>query len=125
MKKIILFICLLAGTTVLFAQDLQKTDLRQIHVDQLSDEEITYYYNKLQQSNVSLDQAFQIAAARGMPQDEIEKLRQRIQLIKTNPKVTTPPSSNSPNDNNLPSDSAKNGRTETNQYSKHRRKKLT
>jgi len=77
-------------STILFAQsNLLNSDLRQVHVDQLSDNDIIYYYQKLQQSNISLDQAYQIAASRGMPQDEITKLQQRIQVLKDSQKLNS------------------------------------
>ncbi len=113
MKKVILFVCFLACSATLFAQvpDLQKTDLRQVHVDQLSDDEILYYYNKLQQSNISLDQALQIAAARGMPQDEITKLQQRIQVLKASQGAQQ----QSQTGKKLSPDSSTTGRTENRQ----------
>ncbi|WP_158638363.1 SLBB domain-containing protein [Panacibacter ginsenosidivorans] len=66
---------------MLQAQGLLNQDLRQIHVDQLSDAEILLYSNKIQQAGISIEQALQMAAAKGMPATEIQKLKQRLQLI--------------------------------------------
>ncbi len=86
MKKIILFVLLLCAVQHLFAQQLLNQDLSTINVDQLSDTEILYYYNKLQQNHITPDQAEQIAAAKGMPQDQIQKLHDRLQtLLQKNP----------------------------------------
>src|SRR3569833_544878 len=107
MKNIILLLCFLISSFTLFAQapDLQKTDLRQVHIDQLRADDIQYYYNKMQQSGFSLDQAIQVLAAKGLPQDEIAKLQQRIQTIKNNPKVNAPTTPGLPGDKKLPNDS--------------------
>ncbi len=82
MKKLILFLFIsLAAAGSLHAQQLMRQDLRTINVDQLSDNEILYYYNKLQQSGISMDQAAKIAAAKGMPQDQIDKLQARVTAL--------------------------------------------
>lgn len=82
MKKLFLLIALFLFTiTAAFTQGLTGTDLRQIKVDQLSDNDIIYYYNRMQQAGVSVDQAAQLAASRGMPQAEIAKLQKRINAI--------------------------------------------
>lgn len=87
MKKLFFFIFIVVCSVNIYGQDLLRQDLRTIQVDKLSDNEILYYYNRLQQSNVTLDQAEQIAASKGMPQEEIAKLRQRINsLLLTNNK---------------------------------------
>lgn len=114
MKNILLLICFLICSSTLFAQapDLSKTDLRQVHIDQLSDDDILYYYNKMQQSGISLNQAMQALSAKGLPQDEITKLQQRIQAIKNNPKFTNPSSQGSQTDKGLSSDSSSDSRME-------------
>jgi len=90
MKKLLLFTFLLIVSLATYAQGggLQQQDLRQINVDQLSDDEIAGYYNKLQQSGVTLDQALQAASAKGMPQDQITKLQQRIQSLINSQKIS-------------------------------------
>jgi protein involved in polysaccharide export with SLBB domain len=90
MKKVILLACLLIGSTLSFAQGggLQQTDLRQIHIDDLSDDQIIAYYQKAQQSGITIDQALQLAASKGMPQAEITKLQQRLQALMASQKLT-------------------------------------
>lgn len=70
---------------MLCAQGLLNQDLRQVHVDQLSDADILLYYNKVQQAGISVEQAYQMAAAKGMPASEIQKLKQRLALIVNKP----------------------------------------
>jgi len=104
MKKIFLFLLVFfAGTTMLFAQGLLNQDLRQIHVDQISDADIQLYYNKLQQAGIPLEQALQMAAAKGMPATEIQKLRQRIALLsgKTQSNTTQNNNGKLPGNNNV------------------------
>ncbi|MEP7317965.1 MAG: SLBB domain-containing protein [Panacibacter sp.] len=87
MKKIILFFLLLCGGVAAQAQGgLLNQDLRQVKVDQLSDADILYYYNRLQQAGISLDQAAQVALAKGMPQEEITKLQKRLATLVTTQK---------------------------------------
>lgn len=92
MKKIMLFVCLvITSVTTLTAQtsSLQGTDLRQVRIDNISDDEIIYYYQKMQQSGVSPDQAYQVLTTRGLPQDELVKLQARIQALKDSQKLNT------------------------------------
>lgn len=63
----------------LSAQDLLKgKDLSKIKVDQVSDGDIARLQQQLKQASMSFAQAEQLAAAKGMPQGEIMKLRQRL-----------------------------------------------
>ena len=39
-----------------------------------------YYYNRLQQAGISVDQAAQMAASRGMPQEEIDKCELKVKV---------------------------------------------
>ena len=78
------------------SQELLKQDLKTIKVDQLSDNEITAYYNKLQQSGISTEQAEQIAAAKGLPAEEIAKLRKRVEALLLNTKPAIPTKNNFP-----------------------------
>lgn len=77
-KKFFTFLLLMSCVVCVHAQQLLKQDLHTINVDDLSDNEILYYYNKLQQSGISMDQAAQIALAKGLPQQQLAKLQTRI-----------------------------------------------
>ena len=81
MKKIFFFFLLLCSSFIVDAQGLLNQDLRQIKVDQLSDADILYYYNRLQQAGISEDQAAQVALGKGMPQEEVTKLQKRIATL--------------------------------------------
>jgi protein involved in polysaccharide export with SLBB domain len=60
-------------------QDLLKAgDLSNIKVDQLSDADISKLQQQLKSSGFTVSQAEQMAAAKGMPQGEIIKLRERL-----------------------------------------------
>jgi protein involved in polysaccharide export with SLBB domain len=68
-----------------FGQNLFQTNLRDIKVDQLTDNDIMKYMQQLKTSGVSQSQAEQIAISKGMPVSEIQKLRQRIAQLNANP----------------------------------------
>lgn len=92
MKKLkqflpLLFSCLLLLlSNTIHAQDLFKNyNLREIKVDQLSDDEIMKFMQQLKNYNITPDQAEQIAIAKGMPLAEIQKLKQRMQTLSLKP----------------------------------------
>ena len=62
-----------------FAQDiLRGENLRNIKVDQLTDNDILKFQQQLKAVGITQQQAEQIAISKGMPLSEIQKLRQRI-----------------------------------------------
>jgi len=67
-----------------FSQDIfRNNNLREIDVDQISDNDIQKYLQQLKAMGISQQQAEQIAISKGMPISEIQKLRQRIQKLNT------------------------------------------
>ncbi|NNV55517.1 SLBB domain-containing protein [Limnovirga soli] len=91
MRKLFFLIAILLISFAAVAQQLMQNDLRQINVDKLSDEEIVYYYSRLQQAGVSVEQAAQIAASKGMPREEIEKLQKRVLALSSGQKSIAAP----------------------------------
>ena len=83
-KKVLfaLFI-ILSCSNQLLAQntpfDIQ--DLSQMKIDELSNDQLISFYNKAIESGISESQLYKIAAEKGLPDSEITKLRQRLQLI--------------------------------------------
>ncbi|BAV10196.1 protein involved in polysaccharide export, contains SLBB domain of the beta-grasp fold [Filimonas lacunae] len=78
--RIALLCAFLSGVGYVNAQDLlKKNDLSQVKADQLSDAEIAKFSQQLQSSGLTIEQAEQIALAKGMPATEINKLKQRLQ----------------------------------------------
>lgn len=76
---LIALICLVQMQAVL-AQDLLKgKDLSQVKIDQLSDADIAKLKTQLSSSGLSIDQAEQMALAKGMSPVEFAKLKQRLQ----------------------------------------------
>jgi protein involved in polysaccharide export with SLBB domain len=73
-----------------FGQNLFQNNLRDIKVDQLSDNDIMRYMQQLKTSGISQSQAEQMAISRGMPVSEIQKLRQRISQLNANPPQNNP-----------------------------------
>lgn len=75
-------------------QDLLKAgDLSNVKVDQLTGADITKLQQQLKSSGLTITQAEQMAAAKGMPQVEIIKLRERLTHTeaanRTDPSATT------------------------------------
>ncbi|HET7116024.1 MAG TPA: polysaccharide biosynthesis/export family protein, partial [Hanamia sp.] len=56
-------------------------DLSNVKIDDYSDNELISFYNKAIQSGISESQLFNLAAARGLPEPEIIKLKNRLELI--------------------------------------------
>lgn len=81
MKKILLISIYVLSAVFSFAQDLSQQDLTKIDVDAISDKDILYYYNRLQEAGIPFEQAAQAALAKGMPAAEVSKLRQRIDIL--------------------------------------------
>lgn len=77
---LLLGFCLIQST--LFAQDiLNAKDLSKVNIDQVSDADINRLIQQMKQASLSIAQAEQMAAAKGMPQGEIAKLKQRIAVL--------------------------------------------
>jgi protein involved in polysaccharide export with SLBB domain len=61
-----------------FSQSLSSENLREVRVDALSDEEIKAYYQRATAAGFSQDQLIKLALERGMPAEELAKLRMRL-----------------------------------------------
>ena len=71
-------LCFFLLSSAVFAQDVSSTDLSKIRVDELSDAQISMYWQRAQDEGYTLGQLETIAKAQGMPSSEISKLRSRI-----------------------------------------------
>ncbi len=60
-------------------------DLSNINIDDYSDGELISFYNRAMQSGMSESQLYNLAAARGLPESEIIKLKNRLELILEQP----------------------------------------
>ncbi len=82
MRSVILFFCLLFSVTLSAQSSLQdfmnSKDLSAFKVDMLSDEDIAKYKNLLLTSGMSESQAEQLALQRGLPSNEILKLKAKL-----------------------------------------------
>ncbi len=86
MFRILMSFCLI-GVLMILAVPLQAQtpnpqDFSNVRVDDLSDAQIRQFMNQVKSSGLGEDQLEQVAAAKGMSNTEIAKLRQRIQRIK-------------------------------------------
>ncbi|HEU4551759.1 MAG TPA: SLBB domain-containing protein [Chitinophaga sp.] len=60
---------------------ISKDQLKQIHVDDLSDSQIRQLVAKMKQENITFDEIDEYAADNGIPATEVEKLKARIQQL--------------------------------------------
>jgi protein involved in polysaccharide export with SLBB domain len=87
-KTIFLVLYVLLGSQVLQAQDLLKgKDISQVRVDQLSDADIAKLKAQLSSSDMTIDQAEQLAISKGMTPAEFTKLKQRLAVNESNTAV--------------------------------------
>jgi protein involved in polysaccharide export with SLBB domain len=78
-QRVLSILMFLLCTQVALSQDLLKgRDLSQIKVDQLTDADIAKLKAQLLSSNLTIDQAEQMAISKGMSAAEFGKLRQRL-----------------------------------------------
>jgi protein involved in polysaccharide export with SLBB domain len=74
----------------LHAQDLLKpNNLSSVNIDNLTDADIAKFQSQLQASGLTLAQAEQMAAQKGMPQAEINKLKDRLSRLSTSATATS------------------------------------
>ncbi len=69
------------------AQSMSMADLPNIKVSQLNDEQITQAWKKLQDSGISEQDAYKLLVQKGMPESEVEALKNRITLLGLNKKT--------------------------------------
>jgi len=86
-------IALILSSNRLIAQGMSMNDIPNIKVSQLTDEQITQAWKKLQDSGVSEQDAYKILAQKGMPPAEVEELKNRVTLLGLNKKTVTKTSS--------------------------------
>lgn len=81
-RILFVFLLIIGTAEVLPAQDLLKgKDLSQVKVDQLSDADIAKLKAQLTSSGMSIDQAEQMALAKGMSAMEFAKLKKRVEQL--------------------------------------------
>lgn len=61
----------------------QSTDISSIQVDELSDEQLKELLSRAQEAGLSQDEFLQMAQLRGMPAEEVAKLKKRIEGMDT------------------------------------------
>ncbi|MEH6408121.1 MAG: SLBB domain-containing protein, partial [Leeuwenhoekiella sp.] len=66
------------ATSNLHSQTISQNQISSVNVDDLSDEQIRSYWDKAKEEGYTLDQLEPLAAAKGMSQVQIAKLRRRI-----------------------------------------------
>ena len=98
LKKIIqacIFGMIVFLTIPSLAQNINQQNFSNIRIDDLSDDQIRQFIRQVESLGLPESQLEQIAIARGMRQEEVQKLRTRVELIKKQQKL---PESNESNE---------------------------
>jgi protein involved in polysaccharide export with SLBB domain len=72
---------LVCTTQLTIAQNISQAQLATINIDELTDQQISAYWNKAKSEGYTLDQLEVIAKSKGMPASQISKLKQRINAL--------------------------------------------
>lgn len=85
------FVALLFFSIQAMAQEVSMSNIQDVKVAQLSDEQITQAWKKLQSSGVSEQDAYKLMIQKGMPPDEVQAFKDRVTLLGLNTKTGTKP----------------------------------
>jgi protein involved in polysaccharide export with SLBB domain len=88
-KVVLLFVLVVLNSNTFIAQDV-STQLIQVEVDDLSDEQVANYSSRIKSGGYTVEQALAIAKTKGMSELQAQKLKTRIRnLGNTNLNVNT------------------------------------
>ncbi len=79
-----LFFTLILFAKQTIAQGISMNDISNVKVSQLTDEQITQAWKKIQDMGVSEQDAYKILIQKGMPPDQVEALKDRVTLLGLN-----------------------------------------
>ncbi|NCD72281.1 SLBB domain-containing protein [Mucilaginibacter agri] len=85
---LILFIFLTATYQRSDAQAVSLSNIQNIKVNQLTDDQITAVWKKMQDSGVSEAEAYKLMAQKGLPDDQIQAFKDRVTLLGLNSKTS-------------------------------------
>lgn len=93
---LILFIFLTATYQQSKAQAVSLNDIQNIKVNQLTDDQITAVWKKMQDAGISETEAYKLMAQKGLPDDQIQAFKDRVTLLGLNSKSTSKKPSSQP-----------------------------
>ena len=83
----ILLILLTATSRQSNAQSVSLSNIQNVKISQLSDDQITELWKKIQDSGVSEDQAYKLMIQKGLPEDQVQAFKDRVTLLGLNSKT--------------------------------------
>ncbi|ASU33662.1 hypothetical protein MuYL_1766 [Mucilaginibacter xinganensis] len=83
----ILFFALTVFSKQAMAQEVSLSNIQNVKVAALSDEQITQAWKKLQDSGIPEQDAYKLLIQKGMPADEVEAFKNRVTLLGLNKKT--------------------------------------
>lgn len=91
LKKIIILqlLLILCGTVLVYGQMPSVSQMSQVKVDELSDDQIRQVVSEMKKNNVSYDQIDMYATQKGISSTEAEKLKARIKQLNLDAELTT------------------------------------
>jgi protein involved in polysaccharide export with SLBB domain len=92
----ILILSLFIPFGFLQAQEVSLSNIQNVKVDQLSDEQITLIWNKLKESGVPEAEAYKMMQEKGMDPIEVDLFKKRVTLLGLNKKTAPVSQSNKP-----------------------------
>jgi len=88
-SALLLIFFIICNSYQVLGQTISADNLSQVRVDNLSDEQILAYLRQAESMGLSEEELIQTALQRGMPTEEIEKLRTRISVLKVSSNTQT------------------------------------
>ncbi|OKS86925.1 SLBB domain-containing protein [Mucilaginibacter polytrichastri] len=102
--KYVLFILLILLTATYRqsnAQSVSMNDIQNVKINQLSDDQITQLWKKIQDSGLSETDAYKLMIQKGVPQDQVDALKDRVTLLGLNSKSNTKKVTSQPEKNKI------------------------
>jgi protein involved in polysaccharide export with SLBB domain len=90
----LLFFTLIISVKQSTAQELSMSNIQNVKVSQLSDDQVTQLWKKIQDSGASPDEAYKIMIQKGLPPEEVQAFKDRVALLGLDKKSTTKVTSN-------------------------------
>jgi hypothetical protein len=85
----ILFFALTILTKQAMAQEVSMSNIQNVKVSQLTDEQVTQAWKKLQDSGIPEQEAYKLLVQKGMSPGEVEAFKNRVTLLGLNKKTGT------------------------------------
>lgn len=80
----IIFFYLIIPSKQIFAQNISMSNIQNVKVSQLSDDQITQVWKKMQDSGIPEQEAYKLMLQKGLPPGEVQAFKDRVTLLGLN-----------------------------------------